>query len=349
MFSSVLATFDESRTEYVRTVMHELKKDEGLNVKGIVYGRLFSKLTASIIVPEVEINTVFEKLLANGINIYAFNDDYKERIEKVSTKLKSKNGYVKDKVRSFYNSAPENYRSNTLRKEKSKESSPELVHDGNILLPEKETPARKKEVKPNFEFVASQQGKVTNQSLIDKYCSEGDYVSVGNIVKKNPVMNSYAKEKYIPAIKNCIKIQMEKGLENRAYVETAIVRLKDILCNKEICAITSEDLISSASNALIAVCSAQDPEKLILLANLANVGQKINVLAFAKLSEIVFESKEEGEVDTELLNKIAAEVNTRLILVCYDVMETVISETNKTRFNKLYDVVISIKKGMGNI
>ena len=349
MLSSVLATFDEAKSEYVRTVMHELKKDEGLNVKGIVYGRLFSKLTASIIVPEIEINTVFEKLLANGINIYAFNDDYKERIEKVSTKLKSRNGYVKDKVRSFYNSAPENYRSYTLKKEKPRESSAELIHDGSVLLPLKETPIKNKETKPNFEFVVSQQGKTTNQSLIDKYCSEGDYVAVGNIVKKNPVMNSYAKEKYIPAIKNCIKIQMEKGLENKAYVDTAVVRLKDILCNKEICAITSEDLISAASNALITICSAHDPEKLILLANLANVGQKINVLAFAKLSELVFESGEEGEVDTELLNKVAAEVNTRLILVCYDVMETVVSEINKSRFNKLYDVVISIKKGTGNI
>ena len=351
MLSSVLATFDKSNYSQVRTVLVELKHDERLNIKGIIYGQLFGKMTASIFFPEVEIQPVFEKLLANNIQIYPYNDEYEQRIEETNIKLKKANTYVKDRVRSYYNNSTPTASFRTSKKDNSvKESSPELIPAGNVLLPAPpKSQKTKNEIKPNFEFLNKLEVKTDNYSLVDKYCQEGDYVSIGNIVKKNPVMNSYAKEKYVPAIKNCIKLNVDKSAGNPAYLETAINKLREIVCNQEIKLITTDDLINTASNALINICTENDPSKLIYVSNLATMGQKINVMAFIKLAELIYENEKTGEVDKVLLKKAAEQINTRFMLMAYDVMEPTLADINKNRFNNLMDTINDIKQGTSKI
>lgn len=347
MLSSVLATFDDTNKSYVKTVMNELRQDENLNVRTIVFGRLFDKLTASIIVPEMKIEAVFEKLLVNGIHIYPYNEEYKQRIDKTYSKLKKENSYVKDRVRTFY-AVNTRYKS---KADPKKEQLPNLDSSDTAksnTVPKEKKNAKKDLIKPNFEFLLKNQ-EATNYTIIDKLCSEGDYVTIGNIVKRNPVMNSYAKEKYIPAIKNCIKLNLEKGLKTPAYVNQAVEKLKQIINNKEISAITSEDLISAAGNALLAICSEQDPLRLISIANLANSGQRLNVLAFVKLSELIFPNGNMEEINKSLLRQVVEKLNTQYVLICYDVMETQISETNRIYFNRLYDEIIKIKQGTSTL
>lgn len=172
---------------------------------------------------------------------------------------------------------------------------------------------------------------------LDINVKEGNYVVIKNMIKNNPLHNPQLKEKYIPAIKNCVKIQLERGINSASYVDTSIQKLKEIICNPEIKAITSEDLVDLAGRALISLCSEASKEELINTINLPNVGQRLNVMAAIKLAELIFE-KESG-VDEELQKMAVERINRRFLMTSYDVMEPAISELNKSRFNLLMNTI----------
>jgi hypothetical protein len=98
-----------------------------------------------------------------------------------------------------------------------------------------------------------------------------------------------------------------------------------------------------AGNALINVCAKHDPDELIAVANLTQVQQKIKVMAFVQISEFIFENSANGKVNEEMLNYSAAKINTRAMLSSYDIMEAVISDLSKERFNRLFDAISKLK------
>jgi hypothetical protein len=348
MLSSVLATFDESKETQVRLVLHELKQDKNINIKKIVFGQLFDKMTASIFFQEKDLQSVFDKLLANEITIYPYDDEYKERIRDTYEKLSRDTTYSKDKLRAFKIRIEEYKTNNPGRKDEPQKDAAKGT--GSVNKNQQAALAAKilkkdSEANNKFEFNLHTEGGKTKLTGLAKMCKEGDYLGIRNIINKNPVLNQEAKEKFIPAVKNCIKINLDKGLESRYYVDEAIHKLKTIICDKDIKSIVTDDLVSIAGNAVITLCADQDPEELIKVANLPNIGEKINILAVVKLGELIYENERSGIINEELLNEATSQLNTRFVTMAYDVMETVISETNKTRFQKLMKAIDDAKMG----
>lgn len=328
MLSSVLVTFEESEELYVRAVLREIRKNPTTDVKRIAIGQLFEKRAASIFLPESQLQNVFDKLIANELHIFPFNDEYKEKIKKTTERVHSSNIFQKDKVRAQYFRKIRKEIANSRTDSASGKSTERKSH---IPKTPKELPT---EIKAALKSV--DQGNPAEESA-DIHVKEGNYLVLRNLIKNNPLHNDHIKEKYIPAIKNSIKIHLEKGSRNGSYVDTAIVKLKEIICDVEIKAIKTEDIIDLAGNALISLCSQTEPEKLVDLINLPNVGQRINVMAAVKLSELIHEK--EGAVDTALLEYAAGKINKRFLLTAYDVMEPVISEINRARFNLLMNSI----------
>ncbi|KAF0140557.1 MAG: hypothetical protein FD122_2357 [Stygiobacter sp.] len=328
MLSSVLVTFEESEELYVRTVLREIRQNLSTEVKRIAIGQLFDKKAASIFLPENQLQNVFDKLIANELNIFPFNDEYKEKIKQTKEKVKESNLFQQDKIRAQYF---QKRRKEILSERAASSAKNSGVRKSQPPVKPKELPA---EIKTALKSI--EKGNPAGES-VDIHVKEGNYVLLRNMIKNNPLHNEHIKEKYIPAIKNSIKIHLEKGSRNSSYVDTAIVKLKEIICDVEIKAIKTEDIIDLAGNALISLCTQTDPEKLVEFINLPNVGQRINVMSAVKLSELIHEK--EGTVDTALLEYAAAKINKRFLLTAYDVMEPVISEINRARFNLLMNSI----------
>lgn len=345
MLSSILATFDQTKYFHVRTVLHELKKDRNINVIRIIYGQLFEKMTACIFVTECELEKVLEKLLTHDIQVFPYNDDFRQKITKALSKVKLTPEYARNKAKN-YNENLSNIASNNHRKKEiRKPESPTALISAKSIDAIKNPISLKNNFEAKSRLSTSNHAdiKKTDSSTLNRLCEEGDYIAIRNILKKNPIANQYAKEKYIPAIKNCIEIFHKKGLQNRSSVDQAISKLKDIVSDKEIKLIMSADLTNLAGSALINVAAEQDPEELVTIANLTHVGERVNVMAATRLSELIFENKKIGEVDNELLKYTAERINVRFVLLSFDVMETVISDKNKERFNKLINSINEIK------
>jgi hypothetical protein len=326
MLSSVLVTFKESEEFYIRAVLRELRKNESLSVKRITIGQLFDKKAASIFIPENQLQDVFDKLIANEIQIFPFNDEYKTKIKETIERLRRSSVYSQDKLRAEYFRKRRISGISGLQSSESEQNYRPLIKKS-----PKELPTEIKSVLKNID--------VNNPVIesLDINVKEGNYIVIKNMIKNNPLHNPQLKEKYIPAIKNCVKIQLERGINNASYVDTSIQKLKEIICDPEIKAITSEDLVDLAGRALISLCSEASTEELINTINLPNVGQRLNVMAAIKLAELIFE-KESG-VDEELQKMAVERINRRFLMTSYDVMEPAISELNKSRFNLLMNTI----------
>lgn len=153
--------------------------------------------------------------------------------------------------------------------------------------------------------------------------------------------NQDSTERYKQAIRNFIIINKRKGMTNILYVDTAIEKLSEVVADKDIKAIKTDDFISLASHAILTIGSEINPESLISVINLQNAGQKLNVMAAVKLSEIIFETE---PIDQKLFALAAKQINRRHLLLCYDVIEPIISDADKLRFTKLMDSIILHKK-----
>lgn len=96
-----------------------------------------------------------------------------------------------------------------------------------------------------------------------------------------------------------------------------------------------------AGNAILSLSSEINPQSLINVINMPNVSQKLNVMAAIKLSELIFDNEPH---DQNLLALAAKQINRRYLLLYYDVMEAVISDVNKNKFNKLIDAIDERRK-----
>ncbi len=353
-----MATFDNSRILHIHSILSELKLDKSVSIKRIVYGQLFDKMTVCIFVADFELEKVFEKLLVNDIHIFPYNDEYKKKIISTYSKVAASPEYSRNKERTYYDNSSQNYLKKHYRPVIEK---PEIILSQDDLLvtqivklksiqKNKMEHAAKTNIEPKKEKISKSSTEYPNaisvnkdDSTIEKLCREGDYIGIRNIINKNPALNQYAREKFIPAIRNCINIYLTKGMRTKFYADEAISKLKNIVCDKEIKAITSDDLAGMAGNALINVCAKHDPDELIAVANLTQVQQKIKVMAFVQISEFIFENSANGKVNEEMLNYSAAKINTRAMLSSYDIMEAVISDLSKERFNRLFDAISKLK------
>jgi hypothetical protein len=366
MITSVLATFENTRILNIHAILRELKQDKSLSIKRVVYGQLFDKMSVCIFIAENELEKVLEKFLVNDIHIYPYDEEYKKKIISTYAKVSASPEYARNRVKSYYDNSSDNYikkhYSPTKEKQEIVLSQDELIFKEGRLIKIQKNGSRslsRKPIQPKKEITPplvtekpvveahsniSGGGKNKELSTIDRLCRDGDYNGIRNIVNKNPALNQYAKEKFIPAIRNCINNNLKKGMESKISADEAINTLKNIVCDKEIKSITSDDLTGLAGNALINICSKHDPDELIAVANLTQVQQKLNVMAFVQISECIFESGTGEKVDEEMLKYASEKINTRAILSSYDVMEPVISDLSKDRFNKLFSAIGELKK-----
>jgi hypothetical protein len=320
MYSTIQATFDKSKDRYVRAVMKQLKLDEVTNVKRIAMGQLFDEMTACIVIPQDKLRTTLQILIANNIKIYSFDSEYKKVIDDVMKQPKGKCYYPKGWIDTELSNKAESY--------------------GNVLFEPKVSDKVKKEINDRLAAaVKNIDHKSRSSQAIDNLVKEGNYRAIKNWIQNNPLQNQDASEKYTEAIRNYININKQKGIDNKSYIDTAILKLSEIVCDKDIKAITTDDFINIACNAILSLCSDINPESLINVINLPNVSQRLNVLAAIKLSELIFNNEVKDE---KLLMLGAKKINRRYLLQSYDVMEAVISEINKSNFNRLIDAIIAL-------
>jgi len=322
MLTTIQATFDKSKLRYVKAVMKKLKLDEDTNVKRISMGQLFNEMTACIIVPEDKLRITLQILIANDIMIYPFDSEYKKVVDEIMRQPKGESYYQKSSI---------------------DKASPGIKEPFEKILFE---PKISKKVKKSLTekldaAVKSIEQKGGPDNMIDNYVKEGNYKAIKNWIQNDPLHNKDAIAKYIQAIRNYIIINKRKGMNNSAYVDTAIQNLSEVVADEEIKAITSENFINIASEAILTLSSEINPESLIDVINLPNVSQKLNVMAAIKLSELIFDN---NPLDQNLLALAAKQINKRYLLLSYDVMEPIISEINKIKFNRLIDYITAQRK-----
>lgn len=324
MLTSIMVTYEEKEEFFIRSVLKEIKRTEVFKVRKVLLGQLFAKRAASIILPENQLQNIFDKLTANEMEIYPFNHDYKTRIAKTKERVSELNLYQDDRKRAelfrFRRKRGLNYFQN--ENEIRKQDLPKVPK----ALP--------KEVN---ESLAKVDLTNSNNLSIDVNVKEGNYVAIRNMIKNNPLQNEKLKEKYIPAIKNSILINLENGLNKDVLLNVSIAKLKEIICDEEIKAIRTDDIIVKAGEALIKLCSEKNREELVNLINLPSIGQRLNVMAAVKLAELIFEA--EGSIDEKLLKYSTEKINRRFLLTSYDVIEPSISDLNKSRFDLLFNSI----------
>ena len=323
MYSTIQATFDKSKALYVRAVMKRLRLDVDTNVKRITIGQLFNEMTACIIVPEEKLYVTLQILVANDIKIYSFNSEYKKVIDEVMSQPKGESYFQKkwiDKVSTG-----------------SQEPFEKILFEPKVPVKIKKLLTDKLEA-----AVKSIEQKGGADPIIENLVKEGNYRAIKNWIQNNPLHNQDANAQYVQAIRNYITINKRKGMNNSNYVDTAIQKLSEVVADEDIKSLTLEDFINSASNAILALCSEINPESLINVINLPNVSQKLNVMAAIKLSEIIFEN---GPQDQNLLALAVKQINRRYLMLSYDVMEPVISEINRSKFNRLIDSITKLRNG----
>jgi hypothetical protein len=323
MLSTIQATFDKSKLRYVKAVMKRLKLDEDTSVKRISMGQLFNEMTACIIVPEEKLRITLQILIANDIKIYSFDSEYKKVVDEIMQQPKGESYYQKSSI---------------------DKASPAIQEPFEKILFE---PKISKKVKKDLSdrltaAVKSIEQKGGPDPIIEDFVKEGNYKAIKNWILNNPLHNQEASIQYIQAIRNFIIINKRKGMNNSSYIDTAILKLSEVVADQDIKSITSEDFINSASNAILALSSEINPESLINVINMPNVSQKLNVMAAIKLSEIIFDN---GPIDQNLLAQTAKQINRRYLMLSYDVMEPVISEINKSKFNRLIDSITKLRNG----
>lgn len=327
MLASVLITFEEKEEFFIRGVLREIKRTDTFKVRRITIGRLFEKKAASIFLPQDQLQNMFDKLIANEINIFPFNEEYKEKIKETKERIRKSHVYEHDKLRAEYYrakrasgisfvSAEENY-SRKINPIAAKTAKPLPIETQNTIK--------------NFDVNKS------SKEPLDVYVKEGNYQVIRNMIKNNPLHNEQIKEKYIPAIKSSVQIQLEKGLNEPGYLDQAIEKLTGIICDEEIRAIKTDDFVGLAGDALIKICVEKKREELVSLSNLPSIGQRLNVMAAVKLAELIFEEKE--TTDDALLKFATEKINRRFLLTSFDVIEPSISELNKSRFNLLMNSI----------
>jgi len=322
MLTTIQATFDKSKLRYVKAVMKNLKLDEDTNVKRISMGQLFNEMTACIIVPEDKLRITLQILIANDIMIYPFDSEYKKVVDEIMRQPKGESYYEKSRI---------DKASPVIR-----EPFEKILYEPKISKKIKNSLAEKLDA-----AVKSIEQKGGPDHMIDNYVKEGNYKAIKNWMQNDPLHNQDASAKYIQAIRNYIIINKRKGMNNSAYVDTAIQNLSEVVADEEIKAITSENFINIASEAILTLSSEINPESLIDVINLPNVSQKLNVMAAIKLSELIFDN---NPLDQNLLALAAKQINKRYLLLSYDVMEPIISEINKIKFNRLIDYINAQRK-----
>ncbi len=311
---SILATFNHSKFFKVRELLHELKHKDNIKVERVIYGQLFEDMTVCLLTTQPEIPIIVEKLLTNNIKIFPYNDLYRNIVKEVSQKIHSTRVV-------YYNES--NEQTNTVMAKQSLKESSKVDPKFAKLLDKIEMPQN------------------SNVSIIDKYNETGNYKAISNIIGSNSSLNGYAKEKFIPSVKNCIQLTLANGLENRSQVDEAIKKLKEIITDKGIKSIVTEDLATAAGHALLILCTEQDPEELINIINLLNAQQRVNVMAAARLSELIFKEK---EVDLELLKISIQKVNVRFLMLCMDTVEALVPEETIVKVNKLLGAIRQYKE-----
>jgi len=321
MYSTIQATFDKSKERYVRAVMKQLKIDKITDVKRIAMGQLFNEMTACIVIPNDKLRTTLQILIANNIKIYSFDSEFKKVVDDLIKEPKGKSYYPKGWI------------------DTEQSNSNESILG--VLFEPKVSDKVKKEINDRLAAAVKNIDQNSSSSqAIDNLVKEGNYRAIKNWIQNNPLQNQDASEKYTEAIRNYININKQKGIDNKSYIDTAILKLSEVVCDKDIKAITTDDFINIACNAILSLCSDINPESLIDVINLPNVSQRLNVMAAIKLSELIFNN----EVNDEKLISLAAKkINRRYLLQSFDVMETVISDVNKSSFNRLIDTIIALK------
>ncbi len=339
MLTSVLATYRESDFQHMNNVLQELKNTNLVNVKGIVHGQLFDKLTVSIFVKTENLQTVFEILIANDIEIFPYNEEYRKRKEETIAKLHKQSKDYEDLLRTHDGRNEESGKNVNY-----KWGLENRGITGRLLNPNDKY---KKEINSKLKALMNQLDSPADApENIESLVKRGNYLALRNLIKQNPQQNRDLKEKMSPAIMNCIKRNLDIGLQKNSYFNAAVIKLKDIINDKEIKNLEAGNLVNLAGNALITLCSQKDPEELIELINSTTAGYKLNIFAAIKLSEMIFENEEIGDVDKRLLKIAAGKVNVRFILTAYDVMEQSIVQINKGRFTWLIDSINKEKKEM---
>jgi hypothetical protein len=322
MLTTIQATFDKSKLRYVKAVMKKLRLDEDTKVKRISIGQLFNEMTACIIVPEDKLRITLQILIANDIKIYPFDSEYKKVVDEIMQQPKGESYYEKSSI---------------------DKASPAIQEPFEKILFE---PKISKKVKNSLAekldaAVKSIEQKGGPDQMIENYVKEGNYKAIKNWMQNDPFHNQDANTKYIQSIRNYIIINKRKGMNNSSYVDTAIHNLSEVVADEDIKTITSENFINIASEAILTLSSEINPESLIDVINLQNVSQRLNVMAAIKLSELIFDNE---PLDKNLLSLAAKQINRRYLMLSYDVMEPVISDDNKSKFNKLIDSIIAIRK-----
>jgi hypothetical protein len=322
MYSTIQATFDKSKSRYVRAVMKKLKLDEDTSVKRISIGQLFNEMTACIIVPEEKLHVTLQILIANDIKIYLFDNEFKKVVDDVIKQPKGEGYYSKGWI----------HNDRLITKESVEK-----------ILFEPKIPVKvKNEINEKLDAaVKSLDQKGGSSQTIENLVKEGNYKAIKNWMQNDPLHNEDAGEKYIKAIRNYININMQKGMDNISNIDTAILKLCEIVSDENIKKLTNEDFINIASNAILFLSAEINPPSLIDVINLQNVGQKLNVMAAIKLSELIFENELQED---NLLAQATGQINKRYLQICYDFMETTISELNKIKFNRLIEAIIAMRK-----
>jgi hypothetical protein len=321
MLSTIQATFDKSKLRYVKAVMKRLKLDEDTSVKRISIGQLFNEMSACIVVPEEKLRITLQILIANDIKIYTFDSEYKIVVDEIRQQPKLESYYQREFVEKVISGSDEPFEK--------------------ILFQPKLSKKVKKDLSDRLSAaVKSIEQKGGADPIIEDFVKEGNYKAIKNWILNNPLHNQEASLQYIQAIRNFITINKRKGMNNRAFVDNAILKLSEVVADEDIKSIISEDFINSASNAILALCSEINPESLINVINLPNVSQKLNVMAAIKLSEIIFDN---GPINQILLSQAAKQINRRYLMLSYDVMEPVISEVNKSKFDRLIDSISTLR------
>jgi len=322
MLTTIQATFDKSKLRYVKAVMKKLKLDEDTSVKRISMGQLFDEMTACIIVPEEKLRITLQILIANDIKIYPFDSEYKKVVDEVMQEPKGESYYEKSRIEKGGPAIQEPFE--------------KILFEPKISIKVKKSLTEKLDA-----AVKSIEQKGGPDHMIENYVKEGNYRAIKNWMQNDPFHNQDASAKYIQAIRNCIIINKRKGMNNSSYVDTAIQNLSEVVADEDIKAITSENFINLASEAILTLSSEINPESLIDVINLPNVSQRLNVMAAILLSELIFDKKPQ---DQNLLALAAKKINKRYLMLCYDVMEPIISEFNKSRFNRLIDSIMALRK-----
>jgi hypothetical protein len=336
MLTSVLATYKESDSQHMNNVLQELKNTNLVNVKGIVHGQLFDKLTVSIFVKNENLQTIFDVLISNDIEIFPYNEDYRKRKEETIAKFHKQSKDYQDLLRSHDSRDEESGKNMNYKWGLENRGVTRRLLNPNDKY-KKEIDGKLKSLMKQFDSSAEIPDNI--ESLVKR----GNYLAIRNLIKKNPQQNRDLKENLVPSIMNCIKRNLDIGLQKRVYFDAAVSKLKDIINDKEIKTLEGGNIVNLAGNALITLCSQTNPEELIEIINSPSVGHKINVLAAIKLSEMILENDEIGGVDQSLLKIACSKVNVRFVLTAYDVIEDRIATINKGRFTYLIDSINKMK------